>query len=148
MNNIRQITNFDLEGASEVSKTILVGGDKGKIITDCPYLVITQEMLGSGDIFKFGYCVNNNIGLGYPIFLGINGNEPIEFQIGKTGMFEFQPEEWVDENDPEDTELKTMQVSLTSVLVPKQSWKDEDESLYGKPIPIPFVIDYCYTVGS
>ena len=155
MNNIRQLTNFDLASATGIEivpKTILVGGDKGKIIEDCPYYVITKNMLGPGDVFKFGYCVNNNIGLGYPIFLGINENEPEEFQIGKTGMFEFQPEEWLDENDSEDTELKEMKVSVTEVLVPKQSWKDEDVEVdvTGKEInpviPIPFTIDYCYLV--
>ncbi len=124
----------------------------GKTIVDCPYYVITQNMLGPGDIFKFGYCVNNNIGLGYPIFLGINGNEYKEFRIGKTGMLECQPEEWLDENDPEDTEVKTMKVSLTEVLVPKQSWNDNDviyNSLgdpINPPITIPFTIDYCYLV--
>ena len=148
MNNLRHINNFDLTGANEVPKTILVGGDKGKTLVNVPYLVITQDMLGSGNVFKFGYCVCNNIGLGYPIFLGINGNEPVEFQIGKTGMFEFQPEEWLNENDDEHSELETMQVSLTQVLVPKQSWSDDDVATRGEAIKIPFVIDYCYTMGS
>ena len=127
MNNIRQITNFDLEGASEVTKQIDKGGDKGETIS-YQYIVITSSMLGSENVFKFGYCANNNQGINYPIFLVLNGVET-EFQIGKTGMFEFQPETWKDVND-DDTEREAT-VSLSSVLVPKN---------------MAFCIDYCYSV--
>lgn len=127
MNNIKQITNFDLGGASEVTRTIRKGGDIGETL-DYTYKVITSAMLGSDDIFKFGYCTNDNQGMNYPIFLVLNNNET-EFQIGKTGMFEFQPEEYkiVDGEN----EKRTAKVSLSSVLVPTN---------------VPFCIDYCYLV--
>ena len=57
MINIRQITNFDLAMAEEVPKTIKKGGDKGEIVNDYPYKVITSTMLESEDVFKFGYCI-------------------------------------------------------------------------------------------
>ena len=127
MNNIKQLTNFDLDGASEVTRTIRVGGDAGYTV-DYPYKVITSAMLGSENVFKFGYCTNDNEGMNYPIFLILNETET-EFQIGKTGMFEFQPEEWQDVNVP--TEEETAEVSLSGALVPAD---------------VPFCIDYCYSV--
>ena len=128
MNNIRQITNFDISSANTVYKTIQKGGDSGEIAVDYPYKVITSDKLGSENVFKFGYCTNNNQGINYPIFLVLNGVET-EFQIGKTGMFEFQPETWKDVNG-NDTEREAT-VSLSSVLVPKD---------------ITFCIDYCYSI--
>ena len=127
MNNIRQITNFDLEGASEVTKQIDKGGDKGETIS-YQYKVITSEKLGSENVFKFGYCTNDNQGMNYPIFLTLNGVET-QFQLGKTGMFEFQPEEWKDVND--DNTERIAEVALSQVLVPDE---------------VPFCIDYCYSV--
>lgn len=126
MNNIRQITNFDLNGAIEVPKTFYDEGSK-QMITHT-YKLITSIMLGSNNVFKFGYCINNNQGINYPIFLVLNGVET-EFQIGKTGMFEFQPETWKDVNG-DDTEREAT-ISLSSVLVPKD---------------ITFCIDYCYSI--
>lgn len=127
MNNIKQLTNYDITSASEVTKTIRIGGDKGKTI-DHQYKIITSAMLGSDNVFKFGYCANNNRGIDYPIFLVLNGVET-EFQLGKTGMFEFHPEQWKDVNVP--TEEQTATVSLSEVLVPAD---------------IPFCIDYCYSI--
>lgn len=127
MTNICQITDFDLKGASEVTKQINKGGDSGETIS-YQYIIITSEMLGSEDVFKFGYCTNSNQGMNYPIFLILNGVET-EFQIGKTGMFEFQSETWRDVNA--DDEEREATVSLSSVLVPKD---------------IAFCIDYCYSI--
>jgi hypothetical protein len=90
MIDIRQITNFDLDNANEVTKSIVIGGDYLHPI-DYIYKEITSEMLGSNEVFKFGYCTNSNEGMNYPIFLTVNGEET-EFQIGKTGMFEITPE--------------------------------------------------------
>jgi hypothetical protein len=127
MNNLCQLTNFDLESASEVTKQIDKGGDKGETISQV-YKVITSAMLGSDNVFKFGYCTNDNQGMNYPIFLTLNGVET-EFQLGKTGMSEFQPEEWKDVND--DNIERTAEVSLSQVLVPDE---------------VPFCIDYYYSV--
>ena len=127
MNDIKQLTNFDITEAETRNKVIDKGGDKGQTII-YPYKVIDSSLLGSNNIHKLGYCVNNNQGINYPIFLKINGIET-EFQIGKTGMFEFQEEEWRDVND-DDTE-RIFSISISEVLVPDN---------------IPFVLDYCYPV--
>lgn len=127
MVNLKQITNYDVGNADEVTKAIYKGGDKGEII-GYPYKIITSAMLGSENIFKFGYCTNSNPGINYPIFLVLNGIET-EFQLGKTGMFEFHPEQWRDVNA--DDEERTMETYLSQVLVPAN---------------ITFCIDYCYSV--
>ena len=120
MNNIRQKTNFDLVGGEP--KDVYVGGE---LRTDLTY----KRILFESNVFKLGYCTNNNEGMNYPIFLVFSTGEEREFQIGKTGMFEFQPEEWRDAND-DDTE-RTAEVSVTELKV------FEDVS---------FVVDYCYSV--
>lgn len=133
MNNIRQITNFDLNGAIEVPKTFYDEGSK-QMITHT-YKLITSIMLGSNNVFKFGYCINNNQGKKYPIYLLLNDEEEIgnatPFYIGKTGMFEFQPEEWTDVNDKEQSEEEIAKVYLNGALVPAD---------------VPFCIDYCYSI--
>ena len=129
MNNIKQLTNFDIQNATEVRKRILKGGDLGEEIPyppGYPYLTITQAMLGA-PIFKMGYCCEVK-GINYPIFLTVNNIEH-EFQIGKTGMFEFQPETWKDINVSEE-EYET-NIKVTQILVPKD---------------IKFVLDYTYEV--
>lgn len=122
MNNIRQKTNFDLTGGEE--KTVRVGGDKGETRT-----LTYKSILFESNVFKLGYCTNDNEGMNYPIFLVFSTGEEKEFKIGKTGMFEFQPEEWRDVND-DDTE-RTAEVFVTELKV------FED---------VPFVVDYCYSV--
>ena len=127
MNNLKQLTNFDLDLAYDTTKTFRKGGDAGEVVT-YPYKVIPSSLLGSENIFKFGYCTNNNTGIDYPIYLTLNGIET-QFFIGKTGMFEFQPEEWRDVND--DDEERTAITYLSQVEVPAD---------------IPFCIDYCYSI--
>lgn len=118
MVNIRQLTNFDIAStASRETKSI----DKAGVITDYDYYVITSEMLG-GALTKMGYCCEVK-GIPYPIYLTINNNET-EFQIGKTGIFEFQEELF--KNDEEEKEI---QVFCTEVKV---------------PVDIIFTLDYCY----
>ena len=125
MNNIKQLTNFDIQNATIKEKEIYKGGDLGEEIS-YPYLTITQAMLGA-PIFKMGYCCEVK-GINYPIFLTVNNIEH-EFQIGKTGMFEFQPETWKDINVSEE-EYET-NITVTQILVPKD---------------IKFVLDYTYEV--
>ena len=124
MINISQITNFDLASAPAVSKIIHKGGDGTRVRKN--YKVITQATLGGHPAFKLGYCVEDK-GIGYPIFLTIKGVEK-EFQVGQTGMYEFQPETWRDINDAE-SEEKIAEVEVTSIAVPAD---------------LVFTLDYCY----
>lgn len=127
MYNIRQLTQADMTGASTVQKTIDKGGDKGQAVT-VDYYIITSEMLGSANVTKMGYVANSNPARNYPIFLTLNGTET-EFQLGKTGMFEFHDETWQDVNVPTEEEIAT--VSLSEVKV---------------PAGFNFCLDYCYSV--
>lgn len=126
MINIRQLTNYDVAGiASSETKRILKGGDKGEYI-DYDYYIIPTSMLGN-NITKMGYCCEVK-GIAYPIFLTINDIET-QFELGKTGMFEFQDETWKDVNG-DDTE-RVAQVIVSEVKVPKD---------------IKFTLDYCYDI--
>ena len=53
MNNIVQITNFDLGGASEVTKIINKSGDADMPSVRQQYKIITSTMLGSDNIYFF-----------------------------------------------------------------------------------------------
>ena len=122
MVDIRQLTNYDVAGtAATTTKTILKAGT----LTSWRYYIIPLSML-EGEITKMGYCCEVK-GIAYPIFLTINGIET-EFQIGKTGMFEFQDETWKNVNVSE-TDEYIAQVTATEVKV---------------PVNIKFVLDYTY----
>lgn len=113
MNNIKQITNYDLINITNIEqKTINIGGDKGRTIAK-DYKILDESILG-GRPFKLGYCCED-IYKDYPIFLVINGVEK-EFQLGKTGMLEFQPEQWKDING--DNIERTATVYVETVKVP------------------------------
>lgn len=127
MINISQLTQANMTGASTVQKTIDKGGDAGQTVT-VDYYIITSEMLGSSNVTKMGYCANSNPAKNYPIFLTLNGIET-EFQLGKTGMFEFHDEIWEDVNIPIEEQIAT--VSLSEVKV---------------PVGFNFCLDYCYSV--
>jgi len=119
--NIKQITNFDPHDDT-VSKDVKVGGE---IRTGLTYNVYSLNV----EAIKLGYCTNNNEGMNYPIFLTfVNGGEK-EFEIGKTGMFEYQPEEWKDINDDTNKEIKTSNTPVNQIKVYEG---------------VSFVLDYCY----
>ena len=123
MNNIRQKTNFDLTGGE--IRIVRVGGDPG----DRRSLTYKSIIFESENVFKFSYCINDNQGLNYPIFIVFSTGEEKEFRIGKTGMYEVQPEDWRDVND-ENIE-QTAMVYIKEIKIYEE---------------IPFVIDYCYAV--
>lgn len=128
MNNICQLTQADMAGASTVQKTIDKGGDKGQTVT-VDYYEITSEMLGSDSVFKVGYVANSNPARNYPIFLIFKNGTETEFQLGKTGMFEFHDEEWKDVNESDESFISTTPVQ--GILV---------------PAGFNFCLDYCYSV--
>ena len=137
--NVKQLTNFDVQDNPYVDPSPWKGHKY--------YKISYQQMLGiegSTDagiqIDKLGYCVNDNEGINYPIFINFTSpNNDIyeDFQIGKTGMFEFQPEKWMDVNEnvedehDEDAEVKDATVNVYGLLVPDG---------------VPFVLDYCFLV--
>ena len=120
MVNIKQLTNFDMVG-DPVIESIIKHGE----LTTAPYYDITSSQLGSNAVSKLGYCAEVR-GIGYPIFLTINGKKT-QFEIGKTGMFEFQDEEWKNVNG--DNIERIAQILVSEVRV---------------PAGINFTLDYCY----
>lgn len=122
--NIKQLTLKDV-GASTTTEYIHKGGASTTIPYE--YIIINSDKLGSPNVTKMGYCTNDNRGMNYPIFLTLNGTKT-EFQIGKTGMFEFQPEDWEDVNTGE---KDTAEINLSEVEV---------------PAGFEFCLDYCYKV--
>lgn len=137
MNDLKQITNYNIKNASEVEKNIVVGGQLPK--RQFIYKVITTDMLGK-PISKFGYCCEP-VALNYPIFLTIEGEEK-EFQIGKTGMLESQPEEWRDVNSEDEELLETQEASvyISEIKVPWREKNKEDSADY---FGYKFTIDYA-----
>ena len=111
MINVKQITNHDLSGAGSTTKTITIGDETRQV----EYKIINSTLL-KGNSYKMGYCCEPK-GIGYPIYLTINGTNETTFYIGKTGMLEFQPEEWTDLNS-EEPEVKETDVFVTEVKVP------------------------------
>jgi hypothetical protein len=97
----------------EIYYGVFIGGENDLIIS----------------INKLGYCVNSNQGINYPIYITFEDGAEETFYIRKTGIFEFQPEEWMDVND--DKIKRTATVSVKRILVPDN---------------IPFVLDYCFVV--
>jgi len=118
-----QYTNFNIESASTVQK-LIHRKDTGEEI-QLDYKVITLAMLKQ-PIFKMGYCCEMR-GTNYPIFLTINGKEK-EFRIGNSGMYEFQPEVYMNINKSK--EEKIAEPLVTKILV---------------PAGINFVLDYYYS---
>lgn len=74
-------------------------------------------------IKKFSYCCEPKA-IVYPIQIVFQGNgTPQWFQIGKTGMFEAQTEEFKDINDPE-SEILIIQTPIQAIYIPYQ-WRDD-----------------------
>ena len=135
MYNIKQLTNFDIADLSEEIIGVRKGDD---IVVSVVYKIIPLGVLGA-PISKMGYCCEPK-GINYPIFLTINQVE-YKFDLGKTGMFEFQPEQWINVNG--DNIERTTNITVTEIKVPKRDL-DSDGQEIGNPIH--FVLDYAYEV--
>lgn len=143
MYNIKQITNFDIIDTPEITKSVIAGGDIGYDkhgYKNVIYKIISSALLKK-DINKFGYCCESKA-IQYPIFLTINGIEK-EFQIGKTGMFELQPETWKNVNDEESQEEES-NVLVSEIKVP---WKWEEEPEVNNYQGYNFKLDFIYQIN-
>lgn len=123
--NIHQITNYDLNDTPMETKSILVPKRNNmppyNIYFDYETIdyktAVSIDTITNNFIIKLGYCCSPN-GIIYPIFLRFLGSEEwFEFQIGKEGMFEFQPEQWKNIN-LEIPVVKTSNIEVTGVQVP------------------------------
>ena len=122
--NIKQVTNYDISGYPTVNYSITFPNGDVKTV---PYITA----LDGSQIVKLGYCCEPK-GIELPIYIRTNdGKGYREIQIGKTGMYEMQPELWHDVNKPDIEEEETT-VVVTGVRVPKG---------------IEFTLDYVLTIN-
>lgn len=130
MYNMQQITNFSdvMDTASTVTHRILVGNDH-YITAEYAVLTVTALIGNLIPIIKLGYVCEPK-GIDYPIYLMSQGTVK-EFYLGKTGMFEIQPETFKDINDEEAQEL-THTPQITAIHVPRD---------------IVFKLDYVYNIN-
>lgn len=110
--NVKQVTNYDTIGKPTRDFEIEIQTRKGIEKRTITYVNILSDV----EIIKFGYCCET-LGHNYPIFLEVN-NKYKQFFAGKEGMYEVQPEDWVEEVDSEPLN-RIAQVVVTGVMVPK-----------------------------
>ena len=134
--NIKQLTTSDVINATDFTQGNYNIGDKKVTVT---FKIVDEHLLGSDNVQKFGFCMNSNQGIGFPILLNESNNI---FYLGKTGMFEWQKEDWQDVNGKteEERELHEATYPLYRIYVPYTA-VDDDGLEYG---PFDFVFDYCY----
>lgn len=124
MADIKQVTNYSNQLGPAVNEQIHKKGEKDPIT----YAYHSIRNIPS-NVAKIGYCCEPK-GIAYPIFLLSQGESDWkEYQIGKTGMLEVQPEEWKDVNseNEEDREGLTAYTYIIGIKVPDR---------------IKFVLDY------
>ena len=126
--NIRQKTNFDLSGGGFL-KTVTINGQS----IEMWYQTIPLE----SSIKKFGYCCEPKA-IAYPLVIQEEGEEgEKEIQIGKTGMFEVQPEEFQEKS----SKTEDIEIIITSIKVPwslTELTQEEQENYHG----FNFTLDY------
>ena len=122
--NIKQVTNYDIQGNGTVDYNIAVPRRNSTPNENGEYDIINSSetvpyktALSNIQILKLGYCCEPKGAL-YPIFLEINGSYK-EIKIGRDGIYEMQPETWTNINDS-NAEEKTSNVIITGVRVPAE----------------------------
>jgi hypothetical protein len=90
-------------------------------------------------VIKFGFCMNTNSGIGFPIYISKTNSfdDAVCLYLGKTGMYEWQPEEWRDVNDEGYNTEQTAEVQIQTFWLP-YSVTDPAENEY----KFDFVLDY------
>ena len=114
--NVAQITNFDVQDLPTIEKE---NGEYAK------YNFATK-------VEKFGYCCEpKGIGSWIYLYLEEQPETAVAIQIGKSGMYEVQPEPFLKLNEENIIEEIDMKVNIIAVEVPKN---------------LKFVLDYAYKI--
>lgn len=146
MNNIKQITNFDISSAQEIREDVIAGGDIGYDKHGGKIQMIYKKINNTyliKNINKFGYCCEPKA-IQFPIFITFSNNVKKEFQIGKTGMFEIQPETWRNVNDETMTDEETAIINISEIEVPWRKVADEVGKNYQG---YNFKLDFIYNIN-
>ena len=137
MNDIRQVTNFSTEVTSATQETLTIYVGNKKYINVEYYVLPVSVLTGSSDIpiNKLGYVCEPK-GFDYPIIITTAGTDRIIY-LGKTGMFETMPENFLDINDEDAEELNCIP-QITKIKLPK--------GIPGEK-PIKFKLDYVFAIN-
>ena len=128
MYDIKQITNYDLQGFDT------------EVINGTQYAVIPASFLGA-DISKLSYCVTKPSGIGSSFYITVN-NKTFEIIIGKTGMYELNIEQYFNNQV---NQTKTIEVKVTQLKLPMSipfvldyaTFGVTDNVIYKKVVKIP-----------
>lgn len=119
--NIKQITNYDIEGNATNNYSISIPSRQFNTDTNEYEIVnktVTKKYITAFDgisAIKLGYNCETS-GIIYPIYLKVNGSYK-PFRVGRNGMYEVQPEQWENVNDEESAE-KTTNIIVSGARVP------------------------------
>ena len=130
--NIKQVTNFDLKDKTSSPQNAPIRGDSS-LTRNMFYKYISFPI----NIKKFSYCCEPKAII-YPLKLVFPGGTTKWFQIGKTGMFEVQTEDFKDINDNV-SETIIIETPIQGVYLPWE-W-------VGKPNPLGFNFTFEYIIG-
>ena len=134
--NIKQITNFDLKDKKKLlPRNIVIAGGQETRSVIYKYFEFGNS---SNPIYvnKFSYCCEPKAFV-YPIILVFSGGVEGLFQIGKSGMFEVQTEDFKDIND-DTSETIIIRTPIQGILVPWE-WVQE-------PNPLGFNFTFEYII--
>lgn len=123
--NIRQLTNFDIQDYDVIGQ-YQIENIPDSALKD--YVHIQFDKVVS----KLGYCCEVRA-IGYPIILYLENGTTAKIEVGKSGIFEFQPEifinQFIDEEENINIENVELKINITGVDVPKD---------------FTFTLDYAY----
>ena len=140
MYNIKQVNSHNLNDCNSIiKKGVKVYSQELDIVEekDILYKEINSDKLESSKVIKFGFCMNTVSGIGIPFYIN-ELDETHKFYLGKTGIYEFQPEDY--RNINEGTEVETAIYPVSSFYLP-YAILDENENIV---VGFEFVLDYCY----
>lgn len=107
MNNVKQITNYDVEDLNTEIKSIVIDG----VRISKEYKIIDEETLG-GKTFQLAYYCKDKFEK-YPIYI-IQNNIETQFNIGKNGIFEFQPEVFIEDGEEVEAKVRVSEIKVPS----------------------------------
>ena len=108
--NLKQITNFTAEKLREQNAVDIVNDGEWE------YYKFTTTHFGNLPMLKFGYICEPSAS-NIPIYITFSNSQPNKFILGKTVIFEIQPEIFIDKNSVEQLE-ENITFEITEIRVP------------------------------
>lgn len=103
--NLKQITNYTIKEMQNVGI---------ETINNQEYYILTNIHFGGTPILKMSYICEPNA-FSIPIYIAFEGKES-KITLGKTGIFEIQPEKFIDKNNGDkETNIK---FNITALKIP------------------------------